>query len=71
MIIEYFRKVLTGPSKRLSPPEKVAYKAAENDFTSEGAPPAEISAAAAPAGVSAPTAKAAVQRADTPEDGEF
>lgn len=39
MIFEYFRKILAFPSKRLSPPEKVQYKAAENEFTSEGAPP--------------------------------
>ena len=63
MSIEYFQKLLTSSSKRLSPPEKVAYRAAENEFTSEGAPPA-----ATPDPTAAPPANAAFQRADTPGD---
>lgn len=51
MIIRHLQRIFAPPSKRrLSPPDKADYNAAENEFTSEGAPPsAESDAAAVPA----------------------
>ncbi len=61
MAFDYVKKLFSLPSKRLSPPEKVEYKAAANDFTSEGAPPPPKPAAAHGAGAGDPQKKPAAE----------